>query len=73
MVDHFELLQRNICDEMKQEGFGLKYNFASMNEYLLETSKLLELCKDEEAFNKLYSREFRKIETYDEEEEDTID
>ena len=48
------------------------YNLADMQEYLLKSDVLLRICADIQDLNKLYRKSFKKIETYDEEEECTV-
>ena len=48
------------------------YNLANMQEYILKTDVLLRICADIGDLNKLYRKSFKKIETYDEEEECTV-
>jgi UDP-N-acetylglucosamine pyrophosphorylase len=48
------------------------YNLANMQEYMLKSDVLLKICSDITDLNKLYRKSFRKIETYDEEEECTV-
>ena len=43
-----------------------------MHDYLLKTDTLLKLCSDISDLNKMYRKSFKKIETYDEEEECTV-
>lgn len=43
-----------------------------MHDYLLKSDILLKLCCDISDLNKLYRKSFKKIETYDEEEECTV-
>ena len=43
-----------------------------MQEYLLKSDVLLRICADIQDLNKLYRKSFKKIETYDEEEECTV-
>jgi UDP-N-acetylglucosamine pyrophosphorylase len=50
----------------------LLYNLADIQDYLLKTDILLKLCSDIKDLNKLYRKSFKKIETYDEEEECTV-
>lgn len=48
------------------------YNLADTEDYLLKSDILLNLCSDINDLNKLYRKSFKKIETYDEEEECTV-
>lgn len=55
-----------------KSGGSLTYNLADIEDYLLKTDILLKLCSDINDLNKLYRKSFKKIETYDEEEECTV-
>mmetsp|Transcript_31781 Transcript_31781/g.48787 ORF Transcript_31781/g.48787 Transcript_31781/m.48787 type:complete len:226 (+) Transcript_31781:1365-2042(+) len=71
LMEYDELLEKELT--AKESGGGaLEYNLANMEQYVLSAARLLELCKDITSLNKLYVREFSKIESYDEEEECTV-
>jgi hypothetical protein len=58
--------------EEAKNGDSLVYNLADMHDYLLKTDTLLKICSDISDLNKMYRKSFKKIETYDEEEECTV-
>ena len=72
IMEYDELLDKDLAAKRGASGGRLLYNIANMQNYMLKSSKLLELCKDISSLNKLYVRDFSKIETYDEEEECTV-
>lgn len=67
-----ETLKNQGLLETKSDVDKLLYNLADMEDYLLKTDILLKLCSDINDLNKLYRKSFKKIETYDEEEECTV-
>ena len=71
IMEYDELLDKDLAAKEGAEG-RLLFNLGNMQNYMLKSSKLLELCKDIGSLNKLYVRGFSKIETYDEEEECTV-
>jgi len=47
-------------------------NMGSSESYTVSASKLLKICSNQKAVNKLYQREFKRVEYYDDEEEETV-
>jgi hypothetical protein len=70
LVDHKTLIAQDLLHRKTDDK--LVYNLADIQDYLLKTDILLKLCSDIKDLNKLYRKSFKKIETYDEEEECTV-
>ena len=72
ILEYDELLNKNLSDKRDANG-NLVYNLANMENYLLKSKNLLKLASNVEDLNKLYQKSFKKIPTYDEEEEKTVE
>ena len=58
---------------MSENGNGsLQLNLGSMENYVLSAPQLVKMCSDMKSVNKLYQKDFKRVEIYDEEEECTI-
>lgn len=72
ILEYDELLNKNLSDKRDANG-NLVYNLANMENYILKTKILLKLASNMDDLNKLYQKSFKKIPTYDEEEEKTVE
>ena len=73
MIEYKDLLRLNLSNKkVCESSVKLLYNLANLENYLFRSEKLVSICEDIASLNKLYIRQFKKIDTYDEEEECTV-